>query len=162
MKKYQKKNNTSWHVKSIWNSNFALQIWSFMGVQPLSPYWPWLALCNTSRAEGVQKRSCDLQVLKHLLSDPLLKKKKKSLSRICFLLKMRKLKPKEIKDIRVIQLVFGRQWSESEVTHSCPTLWDPMDCSLSGSNVHGIFQARVLEWIAISFSRVSSRPRIRT
>ena len=39
--------------------------------------------------------------------------------------------------------------SESEVTQSCPTLCDPMDCSLSGSSVHGIFQARVLEWIAI-------------
>ena len=51
--------------------------------------------------------------------------------------------------------------SESEVAQSCPTLCDPMDCSLSGS-VHGIFQARVLEWIAISFSRGSSRPRNRT
>ena len=46
--------------------------------------------------------------------------------------------------------------SESEVAQSCPTLFDPMDCSLSGSSVHGIFQARVLEWIAISFSRGSS------
>ena len=43
-----------------------------------------------------------------------------------------------------------------------PTLCDPMDCSLSGFSVHGIFQARVLEWIAISFSRGSSRPRNRT
>ena len=34
----------------------------------------------------------------------------------------------------------------------CPTLWDPMDSSLPGSSVHGIFQARVLEWAAISFS----------
>ena len=49
--------------------------------------------------------------------------------------------------------------SESEVAQSCPTLCDPMDCSLSGSSIHGIFQARVLEWIAISFSRGSSRPR---
>ena len=39
--------------------------------------------------------------------------------------------------------------SESEVTQSCPTLHDPMDCSLPGSSVHGIFQARVLEWVAI-------------
>ena len=50
----------------------------------------------------------------------------------------------------------------SEVAQSCPTLCDPMDCSLSGSSVHGIFQARVLEWIAISFSRGSSRPRNQT
>ena len=49
--------------------------------------------------------------------------------------------------------------SESQVTQSCPTLCDPMDCSLPGSSVHGIFQAIVLEWIAISFSRGSSQPR---
>ena len=42
--------------------------------------------------------------------------------------------------------------SESEVTQSYPTLRDPMDCSLPGSSVHGIFQARVLEWGAIAFS----------
>ena len=42
--------------------------------------------------------------------------------------------------------------SESEVAQSCPTLCDPMDCSLPGSSVHGIFQARVLEWVAIAFS----------
>ena len=42
--------------------------------------------------------------------------------------------------------------SEREVAQSCPTLRDPMDCSLSGSSVHGIFQARVLEWGAIAFS----------
>ena len=41
--------------------------------------------------------------------------------------------------------------SESEVTQPCPTLSDPMDCSLPGSSVHGIFQARVLEWVAIAF-----------
>ena len=53
-----------------------------------------------------------------------------------------------------------RKWSE--VSQSCPTLCDPVDCSLPGSSVHGIFQARVLEWIAISFSRGSSQPRDRT
>ena len=46
--------------------------------------------------------------------------------------------------------------SESEVTQSCPTLSDPMDCSPPGSSIHGIFQARVLEWGAIAFSRKSS------
>ena len=45
------------------------------------------------------------------------------------------------------------------VTQSCPTLWDSMDCSLPGSSVHGIFQARILEWVAISSSRGSSWPR---
>ena len=43
--------------------------------------------------------------------------------------------------------------SESKVAQSCPTLSDPMDCSLPGSSRHGIFQARVLEWGAIAFSR---------
>ena len=40
--------------------------------------------------------------------------------------------------------------SEREVAQLCPTLCDPTDCNLSGSSVHGIFQARVLEWVAIS------------
>ena len=52
--------------------------------------------------------------------------------------------------------------SESEVAQLCPTLSDPMDCSLLGSFIHGIFQARVLEWVAIFFSRGSSQPRDRT
>ena len=43
--------------------------------------------------------------------------------------------------------------SESEVAQSCPTLSDPMDCSLPGSSIHGIFQARVLEWGATAFSK---------
>ena len=46
--------------------------------------------------------------------------------------------------------------SESEVAQLCPTLCDPMDYSLSGSSIRGIFQARVLEWVAISFSRGSA------
>ena len=49
--------------------------------------------------------------------------------------------------------------SESEVSQSCPTLCDPMDCSLPGSSIHGIFQARVLEWADTSFSRGSSQLR---
>ena len=52
--------------------------------------------------------------------------------------------------------------SESEVAQSCPTLCDPMDCSLPGSSVHGISQARILEWAAISFSTACSQPRDRT
>ena len=53
-------------------------------------------------------------------------------------------------------------FQRSEVAQLCLTLCDPMDCSLSGSSIHGIFQANELEWIAISFSRGSSRPRNRT
>ena len=46
--------------------------------------------------------------------------------------------------------------NESKVAQSCPTLSDPMDCSLPGSSVHGIFQARVLEWGATAFSEFLS------
>ena len=48
---------------------------------------------------------------------------------------------------------------ESEVAQSCPTLSDPMDCSLPGSSIHGIFQARVLEWGAIAFSDIGLSSR---
>ena len=52
--------------------------------------------------------------------------------------------------------------SESEVAQSCPILCDPVDCSPSSSSVHGILQARILVWVAISFSRGCSRPRDQT
>ena len=53
-----------------------------------------------------------------------------------------------------IELGYSQKESEreSEVAQSCLTLCDPMDCSPPGSSVHGIFQARTLEWVAISFS----------
>ena len=51
--------------------------------------------------------------------------------------------------------------SESEVTQSCPTLSNPIDCSLPGSSTHGIFQARVLEWGAIAFSDDQPRQHIK-
>ena len=47
--------------------------------------------------------------------------------------------------------------SESEVAQLCPTVSDPMDCSLPGSSVPGILQARTLEWVAISFSNACKR-----
>ena len=50
-----------------------------------------------------------------------------------------------------------KEKSESEGTQSCQTLCDPMDCSLPGSSVHGIFQARVLEWVATAFSKVHAK-----
>ena len=52
--------------------------------------------------------------------------------------------------------------SESEVTQSCPTLCDPMDCSPPGSSVHGILQASILEWVAMPFSKGLPRLRDRT
>ena len=62
--------------------------------------------------------------------------------------------------LRLFSLTSEVKWSE--VAQSCPTLCDPMDYSLPGSSVPGIFQARVLEGLAISFSRGSSPPRDRT
>ena len=50
------------------------------------------------------------------------------------------------------QILYHLSQYESEAAQSCPTLCDPTDCSLPGSSVHGIFQARVLEWGAIAFS----------
>ena len=50
--------------------------------------------------------------------------------------------------------------SESEVAQSCLILRDPMDCSLPGSSIHGIFQARVLEWVAIAFSEERDERRL--
>ena len=49
--------------------------------------------------------------------------------------------------------------SESEVTQLCLILCDPMDCSLPGSSIHGILQARTLEWVAISFSKTNYRKK---
>ena len=49
--------------------------------------------------------------------------------------------------------------SESETGQSCPILCNPVDCSLQGSSIHGILQARILEWVAIPFSKRSSHPR---
>jgi len=55
------------------------------------------------------------------------------------------------------KILFLHKVKEIEVTQLCPTLCDPIDCSLPGSSIHGIFQARILEWVAISFSRRSSQ-----
>ena len=53
-------------------------------------------------------------------------------------------------------LLFPSPKSESEVTQLCLTPSDPMDCRLPGSSIHGIFQARVLEWVAIAFSNAGN------
>ena len=70
--------------------------------------------------------------------------------------------------VSVISLLIGIvvngciHYSEIEVAQSCPTLCNPVDCSLPDSSLRGILQARILEWVAISFSRGSSQPRDRT
>ena len=66
-------------------------------------------------------------------------------------------KNKIILQVWYVMRKYEMKWSE--VAQSCPALCDPIDCGLSGSSIHGIFQARILEWVAISFSRRSSQPR---
>ena len=72
-------------------------------------------------------------------------------------------------DVLTMVMLTSARWyliwalkSESEILQSRLTLGDPMGCSLPGSSSHGIFQAGVLEWVAVSFSRGSSQPRDRT
>ena len=62
--------------------------------------------------------------------------------------------------LSMLEILCEVKWSE--VAQSCPTLCNPMNCSLPGFSIYGIFQARVLEWVAISFSRGSSQPREQT
>ena len=61
-----------------------------------------------------------------------------------------------------LRLLLVKKKKKVKVTQSHPTLCDPMDCSPPGSSVHGILQARKLEWVAISFSRGPSQPRDQT
>ena len=61
--------------------------------------------------------------------------------------------------IYVCEYMYVTYESDVLVIQMCPALCDPMDGSPSGSSVHGILQTRVLEWVAISFSRASSQPR---
>ena len=64
---------------------------------------------------------------------------------------------------RAVLQEFCCRWSvHKSVLYMFQTLWDPMDCSIPGSSVHEIFQARILEWVATSFSRISSPFRDRT
>jgi len=65
-------------------------------------------------------------------------------------------------DISTFPAIYLSTMKWSEVAQSCPTLCDPVDCSLPCSSVRGILQARILEWVAISFSSRSSQPRDQT
>ena len=67
----------------------------------------------------------------------------------------------QLHELQPIWLLCPPLSPETEVAQLCLTLCDTMDCSLPGSSIHGIFQARVLEWVAISFSRGSSQTRDR-
>ena len=58
-----------------------------------------------------------------------------------------------------LNIILWKRKKESEVAESCLTLCDPMDCGPLGSSVHGMFQARILEWVAIAFSKIFDCPR---
>ena len=78
------------------------------------------------------------------------------IANICWIIeKARKVPEKHLLLHYLLRQSLSLCESESEVTQSCPTLYDPVDCSLPGSSIHGISQARILEWVAISFSRGS-------
>ena len=79
---------------------------------------------------------------------------------VCGHLMFTKVEIKHLERCFFLWVLNRAKWSA--VAQSCPTPCNPMDCSLPGSSVHGIFQAIVLEWIAIPFSRGSSLPRDRT
>ena len=90
-----------------------------------------------------------------------------SCSRLCFLLGSSQLTRGETcislsLEVQLVCILPPPVRSEVKLFSCVMTLCNPMDCSLPGSSIHGIFQARVLEWVAISFSRGSSRPRDRT
>ena len=74
--------------------------------------------------------------------------------RVCWRLSQ----PQTPKNTLVLAVMIPSE-SESEVAQSCLTLYHPMDCSLLGSSVHGILQARILEWVAISFSKWSPKSK---
>ena len=61
--------------------------------------------------------------------------------------------------LAILNIIFPKNYCEVLVAQACPTLCNPMDCSPPGSSVHGILQARKLEWIAMPSSRGSSQPR---
>ena len=77
-----------------------------------------------------------------------------------FLYKWGNWDPGRLNDLtNVTQLVSAE---EKKIVQSCPTLWNPMDCSLPGSSIHGILQTRILEWVAMPSSKGSSQPRTLT
>ena len=71
----------------------------------------------------------------------------------------RQLERQILQGLFIYTVLYMQLYVRVLVAQSCPTLYDPMDCSSSGSSVHGILQARMLEWVAIPFSRGYSQPR---
>ena len=115
------------------------------------------------KCQAVLSKQGKLQISIHIMSLYFVKKKKKRRIKINTIKWISMLTCTENSWKKYIQLqkickAWVSEWV-SEVAQSCPTLCYPVDCSPPGSSVHGILQARILEWVAISFSRGSSRPR---
>ena len=108
---------------------------------------------------GIEPRSPALQA-DSLTAEPQGKPKNTGAGSLAYPFSRGSSKPKNRPGVSCI--AGGSEMKWSEVAQLCPTLCDPMDCSLPGFSVHGIFQGRILEWVAISFSRGSSWPRDRT
>ena len=144
------------------NHLFCLQSFAASGCFPIRwpKYWSFSISPSDEYLEFISFR-CDLAVQRTLRS--LLQKHSSKASILwssAFF--MVQISHPYMTTVKTITLIMYNVEGEGEVTQSCPTLCDPMDCSPPGSSVHGIFQARVLEWVAISFSRGSSQPRDRT
>ena len=114
----------------------------------------WASLWGHKESDTSEQLTLSLTVFKNLTSNI-------CSSRMNFLIPVSQDFPSllGIEMIALVHYTFHDMKSESEVAQSCPTLCDPMDGSLPRSSVHGIFQARVLEWVTISLSRGSSQPR---
>ena len=125
-----------------------------MGLEPVNynhfqqETWhiPWGKSSNIQPVGGSETPSGDKTVLGRWQTRARLQS-----SCICLLINLPKWYGCGIK--QTLRPQVSRNESESEVAQSCPTLCDHMDCSLQGSSIHGIFQPRILEWVAISFSR---------
>ena len=147
-------------LRDIWNNR---QVWRW------SIEWTRVKLWVLSRGHGGHSKQFILKTQEMTVHLHITRWSIMKLDWLCFFLKLKrrsstqagkkkKERKKERKDLELtVTQSEVKKWSE--VTQSCPTLCDPMDFSLSGSSIHGIFQARILEWVSISFSRRSSWPR---
>ena len=147
----------SWNILklSAETSPYALFLWSELPPNMVTGFWGW----------ALQKRVSQVEAVSSLWPSP---RSHKALLLLLLLSRFSRVRlcatPQTAAHQAPLSLGFSRQehWSglpfpspmhesDSEVAQSCPTLSDPMDCSLAGSSVHGIFQARTLEWVAIAF-----------
>ena len=129
-----------------------MQYTTFLAIQPLMvtyvvsiPWLLWIILTNTSNTNNIWQQIC--------------------LSRMFFFVLFVLFIYFFVFGYRLRSGIFGlycKLKQKSLHAQSCPTLRHPLDCTLAGFSVHGALQARILEWVAISYSRGSSWPRDQT